>query len=286
MERGVVRSVLWIQAIVLGAVGLALYGWPTEAAAYWPWLLPPLAARFVGSAFLGIAAAAATIAAWRGEAGLRVLAAMAIGTLLAPLTGLVTTGVDVSIPRLAAMAAGLGALALADIALVRMTRPADLPAWVARTRPEDPPGGEAWGPLSRASLAFFAVHLALVLPVGLVMYVVPSVGVAEWPWKLSEVNVRLVGGIFLASAALSAMALRDRDWAAAYPTAAAYAVFAALALAAMAVHFGLFDAGRLRTWLFVGLYAFVAIGAIGGLSAASRFRPTDRPLRAPQAHRT
>lgn len=279
MERGIRRGVLWVQAIALGAAGLALYGWPAETAPLWPWLLPPLAARFVGSALLGIAAAAATIAAWRGPAGLPALAGMAVGTLLAPLTGIVT-GVEVSAASLVALAVALTGFTLADIALVRATRPSGPRAWAARDRP-----GVGWGPLSRPFLAFFAIHLALVLPVGLAMYLVPSAVVAEWPWKLSEINVRLVGGIFLASAPLSAMALRDRDWAAVYPTVAAYAVFAALALAAMAVHFGLFDPARARTWLFVALYAFVVIGAVAGLSAAARLRPADLPARSPHAHR-
>ena len=258
MERGGVR-VLWIQAIVLGVAGVALFALPTEAARAWPWVLPPLAARFVGGALLGIGAAAATTAIRHIPRGLPALAVMGLGTLLAPLAGILTSGVEVSTPRLAAMTALVGALALVDVGLVRASH-----------------AGDVWGPLSRPFAAFFAIHLALVLPVGLAMYVAPTAVVDLWPWQLSIVNVRLVGAIFLASAPLSAMALRDRDWAAVYPTAIAYAVFATLALVATALHFGLFDAGRLRTWVFVGLYALAAIGSAMAVVRSSRARAGAR----------
>jgi hypothetical protein len=73
--------------------------------------------------------------------------------------------------------------------------------------------------------------------------------------------VRLIGSIFVATAALSLWALRPRTWEEVRPSVVAGGTFATLALIASFVHFNLFDPSRLVTWLFVALYAVVAAGA-------------------------
>lgn len=253
------RPVLWIQAFVLAVPGIALYVWPLEAAEWWPWPLPALAARFVGSAFLGVAGATAIVALWKEPRGMRALAVMAIGTLLVPLTGVISEGVDVSVPGLVALTILLGSVAVVDVALLRAA-----------------PSAGRWGPLSRPYLAYFAVHLALVLPLGLAMYLLPTTMAGYWAWPLSPINIWLIGGIVLASAPLSAMALRDRDWAAVYPTAASYAIFTTLATIAMFNSVGLYDAERLRTWVFFGLYIVGAIGAALAFVRAARSRAATK----------
>ena len=255
MVQGFGRPVLWVQAVVLAVPGIALYVWPLEAAEWWPWPLPALAARFGGSAFLGVAGAAAIIALWNEPRGRRPLAVMAVGTLLVPLTGVISEGVDVSVPGLVALTILLGSVAVVDVGLLRASS--------ATGR---------WGPLSRPYLAYFAVHLALVLPLGLAMYLLPATMAGYWAWPLSPINIWLIGGIVLASAPLSAMALHDRDWAAVYPTAASYAVFTTLATIAMFNSFGLYDAERLRTWVFFGLYIVGAIGAAFAFVRAAQAR--------------
>jgi hypothetical protein len=128
-------------------------------------------------------------------------------------------------------------------------------------------GGPRGPGLPPALLAFFAIHLALVTPVGLAMFLVPETVGDLWPWPLTTVNVRLVGSIFIGSIPVSALAIGARSWRDVRPTLAAYGVFATLALAAVGVHFALFDPGLLRTWLFIALYAFVAAGSIIALLA-------------------
>lgn len=259
MERGPSLWILGIQAIVLGAAGIALVAVPGEAGGAWPWELPPLSARIVGAAFLGVAAAAATVAVWRQPRGLRALAVMGLGTLLVPVAAIVTPGVEVDGPRLAILTLVLATCAVADV-------------WLWRNAPVS--GG--WGHLSRPFLAYFAIHLALVVVVGAALFVAPTTMADVAPWELSPVNIRLLSGIILASALLSALALRDRDWAAVYPTAVSFATFTTLATIAMFVHFGLFDPDRLRTWVFLGTYVVAALAAIVAVVRSAKARDQAR----------
>ncbi len=240
---------LWIEALALVGAGVALYGWPAEVGPSWPWALPPLAARFIGASFVGVGVGAALTARAGTPAVLVRNAVTGGGLLLAPLTGLLAPASEVAVPRLAAVGLALTALALTGM----------LAALEAGRRA----GGSSAVP--RALLVFLAIHLLAVTPVGVTMFVAPGSVAALWPWKLSVVNVRLVGSIFLASIPVSVLGLRSRHRSDLQPTLGVYAVFAALALVAVTVHFGLFDPHRVATWVFVAFYAFVALGSAGAL---------------------
>ena len=60
---GILRGLLAWQAVVMGAIGVALWVAPTTEDSLWPWTLTPLTGRAVGSFLIGFAAAAA-FAAW------------------------------------------------------------------------------------------------------------------------------------------------------------------------------------------------------------------------------
>jgi hypothetical protein len=255
-----IRSLLWLQSLVLVVSGLGLYALPSELAPLWPWELPPLAARFIGASFLGIGVGVAIIVARPSPGARLVLVAFGIGMLLAPVAGLLTPDAGLDPLRLA----GLGLVLLAFAAL-------DVAAALGRigTLWDDLSGvGHAKGRGRPAVLrAFFAIHLALVTPVGLAMLLVPDAVGDLWPWELTTVNLRLVGSIFAGSIPVSALALVAQSLRDVRPTLAAYAVFSTLALVAVAIHFALFDPELLRTWLFIALYAFVAAGSILALLA-------------------
>ena len=254
-----IRLAMQVEAVALAAAGLGLYGWPTEVGAAWPWTLPPLAARFIGASLIGIAIGVAMTVRGATRGALVRTAVIGAGLLLAPLTGLLAPVDAVSGPRLLSLAIAFGAWALVDVAAGGLV--AGIPA---------PPTA---GRLPRSLVAFFAIHLAAVTPVGVSMFFVPESVAALWPWDLSAINVRLVGSIFLASIPLSILALRAGDRTDVAPTLAVYATFTWLALPAVAVHFGLFDPARLATWVFLALYVFVAIGATAALAAS---RPSRR----------
>src|SRR5262249_30210869 len=83
-----VRAVLWAYVVLNGVLGVAFLLGPTLAAGTFPWPLPPLAARFMGSLFLAGAACALANLRLGASRGLFVLALVAVGDILIATTGL------------------------------------------------------------------------------------------------------------------------------------------------------------------------------------------------------
>jgi hypothetical protein len=249
MNTTTLRALLWLHTLIAGAAGAALYLFPAAAGGLWPWPLPALAARFVGSLLLGAAIDTGLTAAARDE--LPVVGALLMGLVLyglIDLTGVLALGALGASNALLGWIALFGALALGFGGLLA-TR-VDAPRDRARARPQ-----------SHFLRGLLWLDFALVAPVGLLMYLAPEVAQRFWPWTLPPINVRLIGSIFVATAVLTLWALRQRTWEEVRPRVAAGGTFATLALIASLVHFDLFDPGRLVTWLFVALYAVVAAGA-------------------------
>jgi hypothetical protein len=167
---------------------------------------------------------------------------------LIALTGVLALGALGGANDLLAWIALFGALALGFGGLLA-TR-VDAPRDRSRARPQ-----------SGFLRGLLWLDFALVAPVGLLMYLAPEVAQYYWPWAMPPINVRLIGSIFVATAALTLWALRQHSWEEVGPRVAAGGTFATLALIASFLHFNLFDPGRLVTWLFVALYAIVAAGA-------------------------
>jgi len=149
------------------------------------------------------------------------------------------------------------------MALVSLARPSGLLVWIAGLRrgivARRGAAGRARGHAARpfrhaATLAplrwLLTLDFLLVTPVGLTMYLAPTVARRFWPWDLAAINVRLIGSIFVATMIISfwgcASAPEEIR-----PSIATGGAFATLALIASLLHFGLFDSGRPITWVFV-----------------------------------
>ena len=237
---------LWPYVASHVALGLLFFIVPTTAAGLFPWPLPPLAARFMGSLFLAGAACGA-VNIWLGEGrGLTVLALVAVGNLLIASTGILALGATGITPGMALWLAWfIGvAIALLAVAVPSVRGLADEPS-----------------PMPPSLLWYFRIHLAVVLPVGVAMFVFPLWAQPIWPWAMAPVNIRLLGAFFLGAALISFWSQRQTSWHTVLPTLALYSVFASAATVASLIHFGLFEPGRLITWLFFALYVFVASGA-------------------------
>jgi len=249
MSTGTLRTILWLHTLAAGAFGLALYLAPAAAGAAWPWPLPPLAARFVGSLLLAAALDTGMAAAARDEqpfSGALLMGAVLYG--LIALAGMLAVPVVGSTTGLLVSIALFGAVALASAALLAM-------------RMGTPRTGTTLRPQARFLRALLTLDMLLVAPVGLAMYLAPEAARRFWPWDMPPVNVRLLGSIFVATMVVSFWALRQRSWEQVRPSVAAGGTFATLALIASFLHFNLFDPARIVTWLFVALYAIVSIGA-------------------------
>ncbi len=214
----------------------------------WPWMLPPLAARFVGSLLIGGAVCSWMTARSTTNAPALGIMFIGIGDGLISITGLLygientfSTQLAVWLLVFIGTALILGILSLS----------------VSRLVPED----TARTPIARFVRPYFTLHMTIVALVGTFMYLLPVPAQPLWPWMMSLVNVRLIGGFFVGAALYSFWCRRQTDWETLRPTLAFYGFFATLALLASFIHFSLFNPARVTTWVFVALYAFVGGGA-------------------------
>jgi hypothetical protein len=249
MNTTTLRTFLWLHTAIIGLAGLAFYLLPAAAGAAWPWPLPPLAARFVGSLLIASAVDTGLTAAAHNE--LPTSGALLMGLVLyglIALTGVMALGEPSIGGWLPIWIAVFGGLSLLSGALLAARTGVQLD--YTGTRPHSRP--------LRGLLLFDCL---LVAPVGLMMYLAPTLARPLWPWDMPPLNIRLIGSIFVATLIVSLWALRQRSWEEVRPSVATGGAFATLALIASMLHFNLFNPGRLVTWLFVALYTFVALGA-------------------------
>src|SRR5262249_46292703 len=225
----------------------------------WPWPLPGLAARFVGALLIS---------------GATYSGLTAIARTNLPFAGMLLTGSGYSLIALVGVLHG-GELGWTTALLVW----AAIWAVVALIftvlligAPRRPHPMVAAQPLPPAVRIFFTLHMLLVAPVGLAMYLAPVWAQSHWPWTLTPINIRLIGAMFVVTAALSFWCRRQRAWEAVAPALATYGVFTLLALIASFIHFSLFNPARLVTWVFVAVYVVVAGGAWYLLWAQARSR--------------
>ena len=249
MNTNTLRAFFWLHTAAAGMAGVALYFFPAIAGALWPWPLPALAARFVGSLLIASAVASSLIAMSRNE--LPVSGALLMGLALyglIALTGVMALGELGLASKLLILIAVFGGAALLAGAVLAVRAGAPLDRASAR-------------PQSRLLRGLLTLEFLLVAPVGLLMYLAPTVAQRFWPWDLPPINVRLIGSIFVATMIGSLWGLRQRTWEEIRPSVVAGGTFTTLALIASFLHFALFNPARLATWAFIALYVFVALGA-------------------------
>ncbi|MBA3945369.1 MAG: hypothetical protein H0X37_12485 [Herpetosiphonaceae bacterium] len=251
MNGRMIRRVLETHALVVGLAGLGFYLFPKALGGLWPWALPPLAARFVGSLLLTNAVYGACSAAISGSRARLGMAHLGVGYALFALVGLLGIGAIGATGRLI-----IWLLIFGSIALIFTLLPIG-----AKQSMEQDGGHELLDTERRLIHSYFMVHLVIVAPVGAAMYLFPVWAQPHWAWMMTPINVRLIGTIFAFSAGLSWWCIRQQRWSAVYPALAAYAVFTTTALLASFIHFNLFNPHRPTTWAFVALYVVVAAGA-------------------------
>lgn len=119
-------------------------------------------------------------------------------------------------------------------------------------------------PIERALFPLIVVQLAVVLAVGLALFVAPSTSDNLWPWTLTPLTSRAVGAWLLALAAGLAATLYERDWRrirVAVPTFAAMPVFQAIALARYS---DTVDWSSASLWIYLAyLGSLLALGVFG-----------------------
>ena len=247
MNWSVGRVLLWLHTLATGGAGALFFFLPQHGAALWPWTLPALAARFMGSLFLAGAVCSSVFLWRRAGYGSFVLILLALGDLLIALSALL------GIREIGLTPATLRFLAFFILfAVLLVVAALAIKHEVART---------VQTPVPRALRVFFFIHLLVVLPVGVSMFFFPGWAQPLWPWRMTPVNVRLIGSFFFGAAFISVWALRQARTQSVVAVLALYAVFASFATLASLLHRALFEPGRMATWAFFALYVFVALGS-------------------------
>jgi hypothetical protein len=262
MMKRALTPVLWAHTIITGFAGVLFFLWPAESATLWPWPLPALAARFMGSLF--IAGAGCSLVCLRYARGLFVMILLAAGDTLIALAGLFAVAeLGLTPAMIVFLAFYLGVALLLVVAL--------LPGVGSGATVDT-------NTVPSALRLFFLVHLIVVLPVGITMFFLPQWAQSLWPWRMTPINVRFLGAFFLGAALISIWALRQRSPEPLLPVLVLYALFATLATIASLIHIRLFDTARVATWAFFALYVFVAAGS--ALSLWRLVRTRSRSVRA------
>jgi len=103
---------------------------------------------------------------------------------------------------------------------------------------------------------------ALILLTGGFLFVFPQVMIGVWPWTLTPLTARVMGGWFALPGVAGLVLSRDRCWSAWTIPLQSQAVGIALIMLGVARAWGNFDAARPVTWLFVGGMGALLAGII------------------------
>jgi hypothetical protein len=98
---------------------------------------------------------------------------------------------------------------------------------------------------------------------GLVMFLLPQLaGESLWPWRLTPLVSRYLGGLFIGIAVGAALCARAHDWSDVRLLFPPGLTFTGLSVVAAALHLGSFDPARAATWAFFALYLAVFVAGL------------------------
>jgi hypothetical protein len=111
-------------------------------------------------------------------------------------------------------------------------------------------------------LVFWSI-LILTGLTGLVMFAMPVLaGETLWPWKLTPLLSRYLGGLFIGVAVGAFSCARATTWSEVRLLFPPGLTFTGLSLVATGIHFASFNPERLATWVFFGLYSIVFVAGL------------------------
>jgi hypothetical protein len=109
------------------------------------------------------------------------------------------------------------------------------------------------------------------------MFLLPQLaGESLWPWRLTPLVSRYLGGLFVGVAVGAVICARASRWSDVRPLFLPGLTFTGLSLVAAVLHPAAFNPARWATWLFFGLYAAVFVA---GLVAYLQYERAARPER-------
>jgi hypothetical protein len=125
-------------------------------------------------------------------------------------------------------------------------------------------------------VVFWSVALLTGLT-GLMMFLMPQVaGESLWPWRLSPLISRYLGGLFIGIAVGAIACARASLWAQVRPLFPPGLTFTGLSVVASVLHVDVFNPARWATWLFFAIYGIVFVA---GLIAYIQYEWAARTMR-------
>jgi len=119
-------------------------------------------------------------------------------------------------------------------------------------------------PLEWWLFPIMAVQEAVVLVIGVALWVAPARAGALWPWALTPLTAQAVGAWLLALAAGLAVTMWERDWLRVRVAVVTYAAMPLFQLIALTRFSGTLDWGGAGAWLYVVfLLSILFLGAFG-----------------------
>jgi len=253
------QRLFWAFAGLALIAGVLLFVLSEHTDDWWSWTItPPLTAAFLGASYW----AACVLLAWtarrssweRARATVVPVALIAVLLLIATLIHLDRFDLD----------SLFGVFWLTVYILV----PPVLVALVWRQLrvPGDPaPRGE---PLPAALRGALALQAAVMLGVGIALYVAPSTADTVWPWTLTPLTARAVGAFVIGFGAAAAHAVVENDVTRFEGAAYAYATLGALELVALARYSDTLHASAVgEAAYFAFAVSVLAVGVSGSLRA-------------------
>jgi hypothetical protein len=234
--------------LILGAV---FFAYPSLVVSFWPWTIKELAVRFLGAIFLAI-----TFGCWsslRAKGWQR-------GKVL-PLVG----GVFFGITAIIMAAQGTGPLNLAWAAYFFLASLGLFAiiwhhGWYRRLQ-----DNIETGPAGKISSLFFRIQTVVVGVFGTLMLFLPDIAQQQfWPWHVAVPTLQTFAALFLATCLATGWAVRQADKGRILALLPLDAVFPAMALIAVGIHWNVIAAespGTLVTGVWVSLYSFVSVGS-------------------------
>ena len=111
-------------------------------------------------------------------------------------------------------------------------------------------------------IVFWSVMLLTGLT-GLVMFTMPELaGESLWPWRLTPLLSRYLGGLFIGVAVGTFFSVRAKSWSEVRLLFPPGLTFTGLSLVATGIHFASFNPARWATWIFFALYAIVFVAGL------------------------
>jgi hypothetical protein len=134
----------------------------------------------------------------------------------------------------------------------------------------DPPAGPPVPAVLRAALA---VESAVLLVVGIVLWIAPSTATSLWPWPLTPLTARVLAAWLVAFGVATLLAALAGDLARLRTSAIAYAVFGGLTLVCLARFPDTVDWAGAPAWVLLGTTVAVLVTGLAGWRAASGLAP-------------